>query len=53
MRSRMPEMETVHPINRQPQDVVLVSEFVRPYIATGDEASTVTGTYDYYTDEVG
>ncbi|XP_072020269.1 uncharacterized protein [Amphiura filiformis] len=46
IRSRMPELEAVHPINRHPQEVVLETEFIRPYIATGEEASTVTSYSD-------
>ena len=37
----MPEMEEVRPIRYEPEEVVLQSDFVRPYIATGEEASTV------------
>ncbi len=41
IRARMPEMEEVRPIRYEPEEVVLQSDFVRPYIATGEEASTV------------
>ena len=47
MRARMPQMEYVQPIE-QPRDLVLETDFIRPYIATGEEAATVSS----YSDDV-
>ena len=47
MRARMPQMEYVQPIE-QPRELVLETDFIRPYIATGEEAATVSS----YSDEV-